>query len=73
METPYWVLDAIDASKDFHYGIEDEITAVWENPTFTEQQKQCKIDRLMVNARHKKWNKKCAKTTIYGNAGRVFR
>lgn len=57
-EAPGWVTCAINASKDFHYGIEGEIIAIWENPTLTGWQKEARIERMMVNARHAKWGDK---------------
>lgn len=52
---PYWVAQAISASEDFHYGIEDKIEAIWNDGTLTKLQKQARIERAMVNARHEKW------------------
>lgn len=52
---PDWVVRAISASKDFHYGVEHEIEKIWDDATLTEKQKEIKIERLMVNSRIEKW------------------
>ena len=70
---PEWLSRAIHASEDFHYGIEREIKEVWENPTLTELQKQCRIDRLMVNARNEKWAEEPIKRSTKTSTGRRFR
>lgn len=70
---PGWVTQALEASRDFHYGIEDDIDAVWNDPNLTNQQMKARIDRLMVNARHEKWEVESARTSVKTISGRVFR
>lgn len=55
---PGCVILAMNASRDFHYGIESQIEAIWEDATLTGWQKEARIERLMVNARKAKWGNK---------------
>ena len=68
---PDWVTRAMNASVDFHYGVEAEIEAIWEDSAITDEQKKAKIERLMVNARHGKWGE-TTKTTNKSNSGRRY-
>lgn len=72
IDVPIWVERAIDASRDFHYGIENEIETVWADSALTEQQKKGRIERLMINARHAKWDRP-ARTSTKTSTGRRFR